>query len=194
MKLAESINNSFEIFNSLTLHELDDNDYFVMGNFSKFIVDIISYNELQENVIIVERFYTKDQFLTLLKSIVLEELIGDSFKFVAEIIQNDKNLLYLDLLDLTFFEEMYHSQYGERYINKYLPSETRYRWENYKNSISQFKLNLKARPDPIAWICNPCEEFIEILVNFNQEATNGVYLVLIKNDNEYVTRLKLIKE
>ncbi|MBL7936077.1 MAG: hypothetical protein JNM51_09760, partial [Bacteroidia bacterium] len=108
-------------------------DYYVYGNFSIFISELIKYKS--SKIISSRSPFSENLIENYLKITSIDSIIECAFKSISEILELDSNWIYRDLITTTFFEEMIETDDTEIYFKKYFSQKSNLIWEKYKGEV-----------------------------------------------------------
>ncbi len=140
MDIIKELYNRNSVFEKLTkesnleITSFDSFDYYVYGNFSIFISELINYKK--NKTISYRSPFSINEIEKHLKEISIELIIECGFKSISDILENDVNWLFRDLIETTFFEEIIELDNINCYFQKYFSQKNNLIWEKYKKEIS----------------------------------------------------------
>lgn len=140
MEIIKELYKRNKVFEKLTKennHEItsfDEFDYYVFGNFSIFILELINYK--RNKIISYRSPFSIDEIEKHIKETSVDSVIGCGFKSISDILEIDEDLSYRDLIETTFFEEMIESDDMDNYFKEYFSPKSKLIWEEYKSSVS----------------------------------------------------------
>ena len=137
IKELYSRNNVFEKLtkeSNLEITSFDSFDYYVYGNFSMFISELINYKK--NKTISYRSPFSINEIEKHINETSIDSVIGSGFNSISDILENDVNWLFRDLIGTTFFEEMIELDNVDYYFQKYFSQKNILIWEKYKKEIS----------------------------------------------------------
>ncbi len=140
MEIIKELYNRNKVFEKLTkennreITSFDEFDYYVFGNFSIFILELISYKRTK--IISYRSPFSINEIEKHIKITSVDSVIGCGFKSISDILEIDENLSYRNLIETTFFEEMIESDNMDNYFKEYFSSKSNLIWEEYRRQIS----------------------------------------------------------
>ena len=107
-------------------------DYYVYGNFAKFVVELINYKS--KRTVTEDSLFSTSFLEQFVKYSEVDSIIDDCFRSISDLLELDRNWVYRDLIETTFFEEMIELNDIDALFQRNFSTQSLRIWDRYREN------------------------------------------------------------